>query len=158
MSENNALATAKNLQILLKSQPFLSLPSGIGIAHWWCDSDPDTHIAPCNRFTYAQGCDGIDLWRSDDGQDYCYMWVEVFVDHDYTVFFMLDIRTSIGPEPLNETRDHLFVAMGAGDGVECEWQNTPIEFAAPTEQHRERFSRSMDWFADRMDSWRQAHD
>lgn len=130
--------------------PFLSVPSGIDIArYFWHETD---HSNP--------GCEGIDLYR--EGLDYCYLWVSVVVDHDMWMSYLLDVRTSVGnPHPtdkFNETRDYLFLMVGAGDMFEVEWHNQPTRFDAPTEAHRARSEAGMKWLADRTEKSIEDHE
>jgi hypothetical protein len=119
-----------------KESPFYAVPSGVDIAHYFIEEW-------CQRFD-AQGADGMPLWR--DGKAYSYMWLEAKVDHDLEQYFLLDIRTAQGEQPFDETRDYLFVTVGVGLRIECEWHNHPIGFAADTEAHLERLNAGLKWF------------
>lgn len=122
--------------------PFLEVPAGVDIARWFVDEVPNkTH-----------GCEGIDLWRGED-TNYCYLWITSTVDLDMSYYWLLDIRTSVSGVPFGETRDFLFVASGAGAGIDpfaCEWFNHPIQFSAPAEQHRQHLADGLEWFASRV--------
>jgi hypothetical protein len=132
-------------------RPFEGVPGGLDIAHWWFDAekqeDGEVLDAPARRFLAAQSADGFMLWRGEgaDRGDYCYVWMEAYVDLDLDQFFLLDVRTKIG---IGETRDYLFVAAGWTADLKCEWENLPIAFRAPSSEHRDRFVRGMGWFAD----------
>lgn len=125
--------------------PFEALPSGVEIArYFWEQTD-----------RVNNGYDGIDLWR--DERDYCYLWVETFVDMDLHKAYLLDVRTNIDTPPgeLGEVRDFLFVLVGILDGkFDVEWHNKPINFAAPYEEHRERFAEGMKWLVSRIEESR----
>jgi hypothetical protein len=69
--------------------------------------------------------------------------MEAHVDHDLEQYFLLDIRTH---NDLNETRDYLYVMVGIGCKVECEWHNQPLPFSASTEAHIERMHAGLTWF------------
>lgn len=139
----------------LKASPFEGMPSGGAIAEWWCNDDHDEDgkaiLSPARHYSYIQGTEGFDIFR--DGNDYCYVWMEAFVDADMEGFYLLDVRTSQGG---TETRDYLYVAMGAGCGVECTWQQKPINFHASAEDHQNRFWDGMGWFRDQIEVSREA--
>lgn len=122
--------------------PFIDMPSATDIAHYFTDD--------CLSRFDGQGADGINLWR--EGRDYCYVWMEAHVDHDLEQYFLLDIRTNMGD---NETRDYLYVCVGMGDRVECEWHNHPVPFRASFGKHMDRFVKAMHWFTDRIVSERE---
>jgi hypothetical protein len=100
-----------------KVYPFEEIPSGVDLArYFWEHTD---HTNP--------GYDGIDLWR--DGEDYCYLWVHSMVDFDFNVFYLLDVRTSVGGE---ETRDSLFLHVGPFSKLDVEWRQKPVAFQDAT--------------------------
>jgi hypothetical protein len=123
-----------------EQSPFLSLPGGLDIAHYFIEDH-------CRDFD-GQGADGMPLWRDD--RAYCYMWLEAHVDHDLEQYFLLDIRTANGKEPFDETRDYLYVMVGVGLKVECEWHNQPVRFDAPTEDHLDRLNNGLTWFVSKV--------
>ena len=110
------------------SSPFDSIPSGIDIAHYFVEATG--RVNP--------GCDGIDLYR--EGRDYCYLWVETTVDLDMWLAYMLDIRTHVNG---TETRDYLFVFVGAGNRFDVEWHQKPEITFAPDREPWERFESGM---------------
>lgn len=121
--------------------PFVEVPDGISIAHWFAEESPK----PMGN----HGCDGIDLYRGDD-TSYCYLWVTSKVDLDLHCYWLLDIRTA-GAESFSETRDFLLVAHGVGIWpLECEWFNHPIDFKAPAEAHQEHLAKGLEWFHGRV--------
>lgn len=113
--------------------PFIDMPSAVDIAHFFIEEH-------CQDFD-GQGAEGIPLYREE--RDYSYIWMEAHVDHDLEQYFLLDIRTNIGD---NETRDYLWVMVGVGCKVECEWHNQPVSFGADYETHMDRFVAGMKWF------------
>lgn len=116
--------------------PFESVPSGMEIAsYFWAET---------NHRNW--GCEGIDLWRGE-GTDYCYLWVEAMVDLDMWEAYLLDVRTHIGVKPgeIGETRDFLFLFVGAGGRFDVQWHNQPVRFDAPAEDHWRRFEAGMHW-------------
>jgi hypothetical protein len=119
--------------------PFDHLPSGIEIARYFTE-----HTERRNR-----GYDGIDLYR--EGNDYCYLWVETFVDMDYWHAYLLDVRTHIGVAPgkIGETRDYLAVVTGPVGAFEVEWHNQPHAFGAPGAA--DRFRAGMAWLVGRIE-------
>lgn len=122
--------------------PFLSLPEGIDIAHYFVEETE--HRNP--------GCNGISLWR--EGTDYCYLWVEAFVDLDMWHAYLLDVRTAVDVRPgeFGETRDYLYVFHGAGDRFDVEWHQHPINpFTEPSEKNWERFESGMKFLAARIE-------
>ena len=119
-----------------KESPFYAMPGGVEIAHFFIDEW-------CAKFD-AQGADGMPLWR--EGRAYSYMWLEAKVDHDLEQYFLLDIRTAQGEAPFDEYRDYLFVSVGVGCKVECEWHNHPARFDAPTDDHLDRLNKGLKWF------------
>lgn len=114
----------------------MDLPSGPEIAAWF-------NANHAQRLGSFQGCDGLDLMR--EGADYCYVWLEAYVDFDLTGYFLLDVRTSVGE--IWETRDFLFVSSRGA----CEWHQYPVAFRDPAEVHRQRFVAGMTWFAQRIE-------
>lgn len=139
----------------LKAAPFEGIPSAGAIAQWWCNDDEDDDgkaiLSPARHYSYIQGTEGFDIYR--DGNDYCYVWMTAFVDADMDVFYLLDVRTSLDDA---ETRDFLYVAMGAGHGAECTWHQKPINFSASAEEHKDRFWEGMGWFRDQIEVSREA--
>lgn len=125
--------------------PFLHVPSGIEIAHYFWDET--------NRRN--NGCDGIDLFR--DGNDYCYLWVEAMVDLDMWEAYLLDIRTHVDVPTgeLGETRDYLFVMRGAGGLNAVEWHQHPVKFE---DDGWDRFVAAMHWFTGRIEGEVEAHE
>lgn len=115
----------------------MDIPSGLEIASWF-----RREHAP--RLHSFQGCEGLDLAR--EGADYCYVWLEAYVDQDFVGYFLLDVRTSTGT---GETRDFLLVWDGAKSGYE--WQQAPIAFGAGTDAHRLRNRAGLRWMAERID-------
>lgn len=128
-----------------EESPFLDIPEGIDIArYFWHEVVMDDQPVPHRRGQY-HGCDGISLWR--DGTDYCYLWVEATVDHDMWMAYLLEIRTNIGGA---ESRDHLYLAAGAGDLFEVEWRNKPIRpFDTPLDDCVDHHREAMRWFVER---------
>lgn len=124
-----------------KDAPFLSVPSGLDIAHYFVEETD--HRNP--------GYDGISLWRED--RDYSYVWMESFVDLDMWHAYLLDVRTNIGTPhgEIGESRDYLYVFHGAGGRFDVEWHNQPIDFGAETDAHWSRFEKGMAWFASRIE-------
>jgi hypothetical protein len=125
-----------------KDSPFETLPSGIEIArYFWHETD-----------RVNNGADGIDLWR--DERDYCYLWVETFVDMDMYHAYLLDVRTNIATPPgeIGEVRDFLFVLVGGLGKFDVEWHNKPINFADAYPKHRERFAEGMQWLVSRIEA------
>lgn len=118
------------------ASPFAEVPSALGIAHYLWEETDRTH-----------GCDGIKLWR--DGASYCYLWIESMVDHDMWIDYLIEVRTKVGTEDFNETRDYLFVSYRQGK-MEAEWHNKPIRFDAPTDHHIDRLRDGLIWFAERV--------
>lgn len=121
--------------------PFLSVPSGIDIARYFWHETKHRN----------KGCEGIDLYRED--RDYCYLWVEAMVDLDMWQAYLLDVRTAVGV-PLGEcgeTRDFLFLFVGARDRFDVEWHQQPIKFDADSEAHWKRFESGMHWFTSRIE-------
>jgi hypothetical protein len=117
--------------------PFSEVPSGTSIArYFWEETERRNN-----------GCDGIDLYR--DGGDYCYLWVTAMIDLDMWHAYLLDVRTHVGVEPgkIGETRDYLFLFAGAGGRFDVQWRNQPIDFGAPTDEHRDRLRAGMHWLA-----------
>lgn len=112
--------------------PFLGIPSGIDIAHWWAEQSPEVRR--------IQGAGGTSLWS--EGLEYCYLWVEALIDLDMTEHYLLDVRTKREDD---ETRDYLWVKIGH-PGVECQWHNKPISFDAPHEDHLDRHRAGLKWF------------
>lgn len=126
--------------------PFETLPSGMEIArYFWEQTD-----------RVNNGYDGIDLWRDEETGDYCYLWVTTFVDMDMYHAYLLDVRTNreTPPGEFGEVRDYLFVMAGAMGKFDVEWHNKPINFAAPYEEHRERFAEGMKWLVSRIEESR----
>lgn len=123
--------------------PFLEVPNGLSIAHWFCEELPK----PVHH-----GTEGIDLWRDvvDGKSVYCYLWIMATVDLDLSYYWLLDIRTAPTPVEFGETRDFLMVWWDFNDGVRCEWHNHPIEFLAGTEEHRDRLWAGLQWFHGRV--------
>lgn len=123
--------------------PFGTIPSGLDIAHYFWDETDHRNV----------GCDGIDLWRGE-GTDYCYLWVEAMVDLDMWEAYLLDVRTHVGVKlgELGETRDFLYLFVGAGGRFDVQWHNQPVDFAAPVDAHRDRFRTGMHWLASRIES------
>lgn len=131
-----------------KESPFLSVPSGIDIArYFWHETEH-----------HNEGCAGISLFR--DGSDYCYLWVETVVDLDMWLAYLLDVRTHVKvPQgEFGETRDYLFLFVGAGDLFDVEWHNQPIRFDAGVEAHRDRFRAGMEWLTSRIEKSIEDHD
>lgn len=128
-----------------KESPFLEVPGGIDIGrYFWHEIVMADQQVPHRRGQY-HGCDGIDLWR--DGGDYCYLWVEATVDHDMWMAYLLEVRTSRGGV---ESRDHLYLAAGAGDLFEVEWRNKPIApFQTPLDDNVDHHRDAMRWFVER---------
>lgn len=126
-----------------KEYPFADIPSGVDIGHYFWDETDRRN----------PGCDGIALYR--EGNSYCYLWMEAMVDHDMWHSYLLDIRTSARGK---ETRDFLFLHVGAGGVFEVEWHNQPIDFDAPTEAHWERFEAGMRWLTDRCEKAIEDHE
>jgi hypothetical protein len=114
----------------------MDVSSGAEIAAWF--REEHTH-----KLSSFQGCDGLSLTR--DGSDYCYVWLEAYVDMDMVGYFLLDVRTNTGNR---ESRDFLLVWDGAERGHE--WHQHPIEFGAPPEAHRDRMHAGLVWMADRI--------
>ncbi len=114
----------------------MDVPSGVEIAKWFREQ----HAGRLQ----VQGWDGLDLVR--EGEDYCYAWLEAFVDFDLACYYLLDVRTSIGHA---ESRDFLFVSDGMGNHW-CEWHQQPVFFRDPPAAHVERFRSGMAWFAERV--------
>lgn len=130
----------------IDTAPFLGIPSGVDLAHYfWDETD---HRNP--------GYDGIDLYR--EGNDYCYLWVEAMVDHDMWHSYLLEVRTHVGVKPgeFGETRDFLFLHVG-GDTFDVEWHNKPIRFDAPHEAHQDYFHDGMLWFLARIEKALEDH-
>ena len=124
-----------------QEQPFDTVPSGIEIARYFLH-----HTDRQNG-----GYDGIDLYR--DGGDYCYLWVEAFIDLEFFQGWLLEIRTKIDVPPgeLGETRDYLAVVAGPLGMVEVEWYNNPVEFADPEVDHWIRLSDGLMWLVGRLE-------
>ena len=117
--------------------PFDALPSGIEIArYFWHETKRKNN-----------GYNGIDLWREEN--EYCYLWVEAFVDHDYYHHYLLEIRTHVNGK---ETRDFLFLSAGIQNHFDVEWWGHPIDFDAPWEEYRDRFAKAMHWFVGRIET------
>lgn len=116
----------------MQTSPFEALPSAHDIAHYFTTKTNRRH-----------DCEGISLWR--DGQDYCYLWVEATVDHDYQMYYLLDIRTSLAGL---ESRDYLYVAEGPDEPVRYERHNDPVYFSAPVPEHFRRNKRGLLWFVE----------
>lgn len=125
----------------MSDSPFENIPSGLDIAHYFWDETDQRN----------PGCDGINLFR--DGGNYCYLWMEAMVDLDMWHAYLLDVRTSteLRPSGFGETRDYLFLFVGAGARFDVEWHNQPIQFEDETEAHRERFRTGMSWFTQRIE-------
>lgn len=118
--------------------PFLEIPDGVSIAHWFVEEGPKEH-----------GCEGIDLYRGE-GREYCYLWITSTVDMDMNFFWLLDIRTAPTGADFDESRDFLFVASMSGRGVECEWFNRPVAFLATGEAHQDHLWDGLGWFRSRI--------
>lgn len=144
------------------TEPFDIIPSGVAIAHWWMEGEwregyPANGKSPAQHYGFIQGTEGFDLWR--EGNDYCYAWLEAYVDHDVQSWYLLDIRTAQGSAvgECRETRDHLFVGWSYGGlsrdtgGIKCAWEQRPINFIASAAEHRERFLKGMQWFTDQIE-------
>lgn len=117
--------------------PFLEVPDAISIAHYFMEETGRRNL----------GCDGIDLYR--EGRDYCYLWVEAMVDLDMWEAYLLDIRTHIAVPPgeMGETRDFLFVFVGAGNRFDVEWYNHPRTLSVRSQGDPwERWQAAMKWF------------
>lgn len=119
-----------------EESPFSSLPDGLSIA--------DYFVKDCLRNFDGQGAEGIPLWR--DGRDYSYAWMEAHVDHDLEQYVLLEVRTNVDEK--DETRDYLYVFVGLGGRLECEWFNQPIKFAASHDEHIDHLNAGLKWFID----------
>lgn len=103
----------------LREPVFVSLPSGLDIAHWFRDE------AFARRFENVGG-DAILLWQEDDNlYPYGTLHKVAEVDHDDQMFYLLDVgeQTEDGPA----VSDLLFVTAGLRKDLACEWRNEPSE-------------------------------
>lgn len=125
--------------------PFLEVPTAIDLArYFWHEVVLVDRDGP-HRVGNYHGCDGIALWR--EGGEYCYLWVEVTVDHDMWMSYLLDVRTKRDGV---ETRDYVLLEAGSGDLFEVEWHNQPIRFDADTDAHIDRLHDGLKWFTERV--------
>lgn len=120
----------------------MTILTGIEVGGWFVQEH-------ARGFT-KQTADGFMYQEFDDG-GYAYVWVMSMVDFDMNVYFLLDVRTKPDGDA-EETRDFLFVGCGVGiKSFEACWQNEPIGFHAPIEDHMSRFARGMRWFSDQIE-------
>ncbi len=104
-------------------------------------------------YALSQGCEGFEFCRnnyigSPHSPTYGYIWVELTLDLDYEMAWLLDVRKHNGVE---ETRDFLFVATGAFDArIEPRFMNTPTNFS---NDNIHRSTTGIRWFADQVDLW-----
>jgi hypothetical protein len=129
----------------------MALPTPSEVGAWFLEN----HSQP---FPAAQGCDGFTMLQ-DGGRDtgrlytYAYAWVEAFVDHDMTCFFLLEARVHDGDE---ETRTQLFLATGY-DGQRVVDRGVPIPFGAATREHRDWGLAGLHWFSDLVYAFHEEH-
>lgn len=129
---------------------FDSIPGAVDIGrYFWHEVVMAEQTAIPYRRGQYHGADGITLWR--DGADYCYLWVDATVDHDMWMGFLLEVRTNIHEaDGFAETRDHLYLAAGAGDLFEICWRNQPIQpFRTPLDDCIDHHREAMRWFVER---------
>lgn len=95
--------------ILWPSQADLSEWTAERIIEWF----KNAHI-----YSMRQGCDGFEFARNNQapgGATYGYIWIELTLDLDYEMAYLLDVRRHDGTE---ESRQYLFVTLGHHDMFE----------------------------------------
>lgn len=124
---------------------------------WPSQDDPSTYDAERiakwfdeNRiFALHQGADGFEFCRNqkDGVSTYGYLWVEVVLDLDFQMAYMLDIRK----DEDDETRQFLFLAFGPFGVIEAlEWHPTIVKWR---DENLGRLTEALHWFADRTAAW-----
>lgn len=107
----------------------MQVPTGLEIANF-----VETNII--GQYAKVQSCDGYDLTR--DGDEYCYLWMEAFVDFDFVYHVLIDVRTHNGIE---EDRTYLAVSTGLAKKVWA-WH----DFSYHDHDSGYRFVHGMNWF------------
>lgn len=91
-----------------------------------------------------RGYDGISLYN--DGDRYCYLWVEAMIDFDYTEIYLLDIRTK---KEGGETRQYIRVTLGGlDDHLSWEKHHMTLGFSDTRERHAARLADGLRWFTE----------
>lgn len=79
------------------------------IARWFLDNKIYRLPPDCDGFTFCRDN------KAGAAATYGYVWVEVVLDLDYQMAYMLDVRRHDGRD---ETRHFVFVGSGSGSAVE----------------------------------------
>lgn len=124
--------------------------SGNAIARWFVDNHITRMPPTCDGFTFARNN------LNPGGALYGYLWVELVLDLDFYMAYMLDIRrcdTTLLSDEITETRQYLFVAVEHVDVARIAWHDQIVRFRDDRFTHGNRLIEGLRWFANQTDLW-----
>lgn len=109
----------------------------------------------CKIYAMPPTCDGFEFARNNKapgGATYGYIWIELTLDLDYEMAYLLDVRRHDGTE---ESRQYLFVTLGHHDTFE--WHPAVnLPWGRPFGARNGTSTSTVDaikWFAECVERW-----
>lgn len=136
--------TLEDGTLLWPSQERPETFTGEDIANWFLDN---------RLYRGNQGCDGFTFARNNlnpGGALYGYLWVELVLDLDFFMAYMLDIRRH---DENDEQRQYLFVAVEHVGLARAVWHDQIVRFGDSSLVHGNRLIEGLRWFAAQTDLW-----